>query len=70
MQRIPVLSTNIQSIGYDSQLTTLEVEFKSGDVYRYFNVPELLHQKLMKASSKGRFLNDYIKYSYRYQKVG
>jgi len=47
----------------------LDVEFTSGDVYQYFDVPEHLYHGLMNASSKGQFLNDYIRHSYRYQKV-
>lgn len=69
MDRIPVTSKNIHSIGYDPQSATLEVEFKSGDVYQYFNVPEHLYRGLMNAASKGQFLNDYIKHNYRYQKI-
>lgn len=69
MERIPVSSTNISSIGYNPQSAILEVEFTSGDVYQYFDVPEHLYQGLMNASSKGQFLNDYIKHSYRYQKI-
>ncbi len=70
MHRTPVTSTNIRSIGYNSQSATLEIEFTSNDIYQYFNVPEHLYQGLMSAISKGQFLNNYIKYSYRYQKVG
>lgn len=70
MHKTPVASFNIRSIGYDSQSAVLEVEFTaSGDVYQYFNVPEHLYRGLMNASSRGQFLNEYIKYSYRYQKV-
>ncbi len=69
MQRTPVTSTNIRSIGYDSQLATLEVEFTSGDIYQYFNVSEHLFQQFLHASSHGQFLNDNIRYNYRYQKV-
>lgn len=69
MNRMQVNSTNIRSIGYDSQLAVLEVEFTSGDVYQYFNVPEYLHQQFLNASSYGQFLNDSIRYNYRYQKV-
>jgi len=69
MDRIPVSSSNIRSIGYDQQLSVLEVEFSSSDVYRYFDVPEHLYQQFLHASSHGQFLNDYIRYSYRYQKV-
>ena len=70
MYRTPVNSSNMRSIGYDPQTATLEVEFTSGDVYQYFNVPEHLHQQFLSASSYGQFLNDYIRYNYRYQKVG
>ena len=69
MQRHSVSSSNISSIGYDQQSATLEVEFTSGDIYQYFNVPEHLFQQFLHASSHGQFLNDNIRYNYRYQKV-
>jgi len=69
MDRTPVNSSDIRSIGYDPQLAILEVEFISGGIYQYLNVPEHLYRGLMNAASKGQFLNNYIKYSYRYQKV-
>ena len=69
MNRSPVNSSNITSIGYEAQTATLEVEFTSGDVYQYFNVPEHLYQQFLNATSHGQFLNDNIRYSYRYQKV-
>ena len=69
MQRISVNSSNIRSIGYDSQMAILEVEFTSGDIYQYFNVPEYLFQQFLHSSSHGEFLNDHIRYNYRYQKV-
>lgn len=69
MYRVPVISSNISSIGYDPASAVLEVEFSNGAVYQYFDVPEHLYQGLMSASSHGGFLNDYIKYNYRYQRV-
>ena len=69
MDRIPVSSSNIRSIGYDPELAILEVEFTSNAIYRYLNVPENLYQRLMSTGSKGQFLNDYIKYGYRYQRI-
>jgi len=68
MNRIPVSSSNINSIGYDRQSRVLEVEFSSGDVYQYFDVPEHLYNILIGTSSKGQFLNEHIKYNFRYQK--
>jgi len=70
MMRTRVNSSNIRSIGYDTQSAILEVEFTSGDVYQYFDVPEHLHREFMQAASLGGFLNDNIvKYHYRYRKV-
>jgi len=56
MYRTTVNSSNIQSIGYDTQSATLEVEFTSGDVYQYYDVPEHLYGEFMRASSLGGFL--------------
>ncbi len=70
MQRVQVSSSNIRSIGYNPQSSVLEVEFTSGDVYQYFNVPERLYDGLLQAASPGQFLDiNIIKYGYRYQKV-
>ena len=69
MDRERVVSSNIRSVGYDPDSRTREVEFASGSVYAYLNVPAHHHEKLMKASSKGRYLNHYIKDQYRYVQV-
>jgi len=70
MRRTPVTSSNIRSIGYDPQSGTLEVEFNSGDIYQYFDVPESIYQGLVRAASPGRFLNiNIVRYGYRYKKV-
>jgi hypothetical protein len=69
MDRSFVNSSNVRSIGYDNQTAILEVEFTSGDVYQYFNIPVYLYQQFLHASSHGQFLNDHIRYNYRYQKV-
>lgn len=66
MDRIPVSSSNIAAIGYDPATMTLEVEFLNGSVYQYLDVPEGEFMNLMGADSKGRYLNQFIKASYRY----
>ena len=60
----------VRSVGYDSPTQTLEVEFLSGWVYQYYGVPAHMHDRLMEAPSKGRFLNMYIRDSYPYSRVG
>jgi KTSC domain-containing protein len=70
MERQQVSSSNIRSIGYDATNETLEVEFHSGGVYQYLNVPEPVYSELMSASSKGSYLNSQIKTRYQFRKVG
>lgn len=69
MNRHPVSSTNIASIGYDAQSMTLEIEFSSGTVYQYFDVPEAVHKELISSDSKGQFFANQIKGGYRYGRV-
>lgn len=70
MERYSVASSNIASIGYDAPSQILEVEFLSGTIYQYYGVPENMYEQLMQESSKGRFLNTYIKNAYGYSRVG
>lgn len=70
MQRKPVSSSNIASIGYDADSNTLEIQFKNGGIYRYYGVPQTVYAGLMAASSHGSYLAQNIKDRYRYEKVG
>lgn len=70
MERSYVPSTNIASIGYDEATETLEVEFLSGSIYQYYNVPPNIYEQIMQEGSKGKFLNAYIKNAYPYSRVG
>jgi len=69
MNREPVESSNLKSVGYDPDTKILEIEFHHGGVYQYFDVPENTHFELMSASSKGKYFHKFIKNVYRYQKV-
>ena len=69
MQRINVKSSNLKSVGYDSNEKTLEIEFLNGAVYQYFNVPPEIYNTLMRASSHGRYFNKYIRNKYKFRKI-
>jgi hypothetical protein len=64
MKRQPVRSASVASLGYDPRTKTLEVEFTSGAVYRYFGVSELEYQRLLESESIGRHLNQAIRNAY------
>jgi hypothetical protein len=66
MNRTPVTSHNVASVGYDRDTMTLEVEFRNGSVYQYFDVPDAVYRELVSASSVGTYLSQNIKASYRY----
>ena len=68
-ERVPVESSHIASIGYNPEKTELEVEFLSGAVYRYAEVPQHLYQNLMGADSIGAYFADYVQHAYEYEKV-
>ena len=69
MEREPVSSSSLASVGYDRGSETLEVEFLNGGIYEYYNVPEFMHERLMQASSIGGFFNAEIKNGYACSKV-
>jgi hypothetical protein len=69
MNRTPVSSSNVASVGYEPSSMTLEVEFNSGAIYQYFDVPEVEYQNLMGAESVGKYLNQNIKNVFRYAQI-
>ncbi|BBJ23102.1 KTSC domain-containing protein [Candidatus Nitrotoga sp. AM1P] len=69
MEKTPVTSSNVESIGYDEDSSTLEIEFKNGATYQYFDVPENVFTELRDADSVGGYLAARIKGTYRYSKV-
>ncbi|MFH0708879.1 MAG: KTSC domain-containing protein [Pseudomonadota bacterium] len=69
MEMKHVDSSNIQAIGYDAESSTLQVEFKNGGTYQYFDVPERIFNELEHAASVGGYLASAIKGTYRYSKV-
>ena len=69
MERTRVESSAIASVGYQPGRGLLEVEFTSGAIYHYYDIPRTVYQQLLHADSKGRYLNTRIKPAYRYSKV-
>lgn len=69
MRRTQISSEAIASVGYDAPARILEVEFISGEVYRYFDVAQGEVDGLFGADSRGAYLNDRIKPRHRYVHV-
>ena len=69
MERSSVSSSNIESVGYDSDSLTLEVEFKGGSVYQYYDVPSHVYEDFTSADSLGSYLHHSIKKNFSVSKV-
>ncbi len=70
MERIPVQSSNLASVGYDATSSTLEIEFHSGGIYQYDGVPQEIYDGLLSADSKGKYFHRNIKNAgYPYTKI-
>jgi lysyl-tRNA synthetase, class II len=54
-------SAVIQSFDYDKEKKILKIEFASGSIYKYHDVPESLYKELENAPSKGQFFNSQIR---------
>lgn len=62
-------SSNISSLKYESGQMILEVAFHGGGVYQYFDVPQVVWERMKAAPSQGIYLNAEVKGHYRYSKV-
>jgi lysyl-tRNA synthetase, class II len=60
----------MRSVGYESKSRILEIEFQSGEVYQYLDVPNEVHEKLLRAKSKGQYFNGGIRDDYAFVRVG
>ena len=65
MEREPVQSSNLKSVGYDPDSKQLEVEFHSGAVHRYEDVPAKVHQRIMSAKSPGSYFHNNVRSAYK-----
>ena len=59
-----VSSTAISDIRYDAVTQQLHVTFHHGGTYTHCGVPASVHERFLRASSKGGFYNDVLKGRY------
>ena len=69
IERVPVESSSLVSIGFAREAHVLEIEFRSGAIYRYLGVPQTVFDALKKAESKGRYFAQSIRGKYEFKRV-
>lgn len=69
MEHETVVSSNIDSIGFDPETQTLEVRFKHGGTYSYDGVAATTFEQFRSATSPGKFFLANIKGQYSTRKA-
>jgi hypothetical protein len=62
-------SSNIAGFDYVKERQMLIVEFANGGRYNYYDVPEVVFERMKAAPSKGQFHAQNVKGIYRYARV-
>lgn len=62
-------SSCIASVSYAPGTRTLDVHFKNGAVYRYFDVPPAIYDDMVAAPSKGRCFHRAVRGAFAYQRI-
>lgn len=69
VEREPVQSSVLASVGFDAPQQVLEIEFCSGRIYRYRGVSAELHAWLMRSPQKGALFNRLIDGKFEFERV-
>lgn len=67
LHRARVSSSSIVAVGYDAAARVLAVEFVGGRTYHYQAVPRRIFRELMRAPSKGAYVNAVVKRRFAYE---
>jgi hypothetical protein len=69
MQLVRLESTTLAWVRYDRVRRRLEIAFRSGERYLYFQVPPLCYEQLIRSESKGAYFNGYIRNCFPFQHI-
>lgn len=62
-----VSSSAVDRVHHDPETGTLDIWYKGGDRYSYFDVPPETYRAMLESPSLGAFVNQEIKPHYRYE---
>ena len=69
MKWTDVESSAFQAAAYAERQALLYLLFRSGELYRYFDVPRWQYQEFLEADSKGRYFGRNIRGRFRYERM-
>jgi hypothetical protein len=69
MEWVNVTSSNLLKVRYLENEAILEIEFKNGRIYQYFEVPKHIYDGLIASGSHGEYFNNQIKGYFRFARA-
>jgi hypothetical protein len=69
LERQPVKSRILRSVGYDDSTTILEIEFHTGLVYQYSGVPSKVYKDLMHSDEIGKYFSEKVRPRFKTKQV-
>ena len=71
--RYPIESSNLAATRWDAhynaRVGVVEIAFRSGGVYRFYDVPYEVYRGLRRSKSPGRYFHRTIKGNFHFEKV-
>ena len=69
LERQPVKSRILRSVGYDDNTKILEIEFQNGLVYQFLNVPLKVYTDLIRSSEIGKYFTEKVRSRFQTKQV-
>jgi hypothetical protein len=69
VERQPVKSRILRSVGYDDSTKILEIEFHTGLVYQYSGVPPKVYADLMHSEEIGKYFSEKVRPKFHTKQV-
>ncbi len=65
LERQPVKSRILRSVGYDESTKILEIEFQNNLVYQFLDVPPKVYRELIRSDEIGKYFTDKVRNRFR-----
>jgi len=65
VEREPVKSRILRSMGYDPSTKILEIEFQNNLIYQFFDVPPKVWTDLTRSTEIGKYFTDKVRTKFR-----
>ena len=69
MERQPVKSRILRSVGYDGTAKSLEIEFQNNLIYQFTDVPPKVFKDLMSSDTIGKYFTDKVRTKFHSKQI-